>query len=99
MTIDISEDSVSQDCVNVVKWRQCSITYFSVNYTKKRGLYYITDFREQLGIHTQNVYTLLGYEGHREISTWREQIIQEVGEYIERTERFKLAQAQNFASQ
>ena len=57
--------------------------------------------REQLGIHTPNVYTLLGYEGHtcREISTCREQKMQEVGEYNERTERFKLAQAQNFVSQ
>ena len=55
--------------------------------------------REQLGIHIPNVYTLLGYDGHREISTWREQIMQEVGQYIERTERFELAQAQNFSSQ
>ena len=47
MTIDISWGSVSQDYVNVVKWRQCSITYFSVNYTKKRGLYYITDLENR----------------------------------------------------
>ena len=61
---------------------------------KKREVYCLTD----LGIHTPNVYTLLGYEGHREIS-WIEQIMQEVGQYIERTERFKVAQFQNFASQ
>ena len=67
-------------------------------YEEERNILY-NRLREQLGIHTPNVYTLLGYEGHREISTWREQIMQEVGEYIERTERFKLAQAQNFASQ
>ena len=62
---------------------------------EERNILY-NGLREQLGIHTPNVYTLLGYEGHR--STLREQIMQEVGEYIERTERFKLAQAQNFAS-
>ena len=67
-------------------------------YEEERNILY-NRLREQLGIHTPNVYTLLGYEGHREISTWREQIMQEVGEYIERTGRFKLAQAQNFASQ
>ena len=67
-------------------------------YEEERNILY-NRLREQLGIHTPNVYTLLGYEGHREISSWREQIMQEVGEYIERTERFKLAQAQNFASQ
>ena len=55
--------------------------------------------REQLGIHSPNVYTLLGYDGQRKISTWREQIMHEVGQYIERKERFKVAQAQNFASQ
>ena len=99
MTIDISWGSVSQDYVNVDKWRQCSITNFSQCqlYEEERNILY-NRLREQLGIHTPNVYTLLGYEGHREISTWREQIMQEVGQYIERTERFKLAQAQNFAS-
>ena len=57
-------------------------------YEEERNILY-NRLREQLGIHTPNVYTLLGYEGHREISTWREQIMQEVGEYIERTERFR----------
>ena len=60
-------------------------------YEEERTILYIK-LREQLGIHTHNVYTLLGYDGHREISPWREQIMQEVGQYIERTARFKLAQ-------
>ena len=67
-------------------------------YEEERNIIY-NRLREQLGIHTPNVYTLLRYEGHREISTWRAQIMQEVGEYIERTEGFKLAQAQYLASQ
>ena len=50
-------------------------------YEEERNILY-NRLQEQLGIHTPNVYTLLGYEGHREISTWREQIMQEVGEYI-----------------
>ena len=69
--------------MNVDKWRQCSITYFSVNYTKERGILIYNRLREQLGIHTPNVYTLLAYERHRviiQISTWREQIMQEVGQ-------------------
>ena len=67
-------------------------------YDEERDILY-NRLREQLGIHTPNVYTLLGYDGHREISTWRDQIMQQVGQYIERTERFKLAQAQNLSSQ
>ena len=57
-------------------------------YEEERNILY-NRLREQLGIHTPKVYTLLGYEGHREISTCREQIMQEVGQYIERTESFR----------
>ena len=67
-------------------------------YEEERGILF-NRLREQLGIQSPSVYTLLGYDGHREISTWREQIMQEVDQYIEMTERFKVAQAQNFASQ
>ena len=34
---------LGQDCVNVVKWRQCSITYFSDNRMRKRVVYCLTD--------------------------------------------------------
>ena len=67
-------------------------------YEEERNILY-NRLREQLGIHTPNVHMLLGYDGHRKISTWREQIMQQEVQYIERTERFKLAQAQNFESQ
>ena len=67
-------------------------------YEEGRGILF-NRLRKQLGIQSPNVYTLLGYDGHREISTWREQIMQELGQCIERTERFKVAKAQNFASQ
>ena len=67
-------------------------------YEEERGILF-NRLREQLGIQSPSVFTLLGYDGHREISTWREQIMQEVGQFIERTERFKVAQAQNCASQ
>ena len=70
----------------------------SVPAVRKRERYTVNRLREQLGIQSPNVYTLLGYDGHREISTWSEQVMQEVGQYIERTERFKVA-AQNFAFQ
>ena len=78
------------NCVS--SYRRCAF------YEEERTILY-NRLREQLGIHTPNVYTLLGYDRHREISTLREQIMQEVGQYNKRTERFKLAQAQNFASQ
>ena len=71
------------ECGHMETVQQCQL------YEEERNILY-NRFREQLGIHTPNVYTLIGYEGHREISTWREQIMQEVGEYNERTERFKL---------
>ena len=54
-------------------------------YEGERGILF-DRLREQLGIQSPSVYTLLGYDGHREISTWREQIMHEVGQYIERTE-------------
>ena len=45
--------------------------------------------REQLGIHAPSIYTLLGYDSPAEFPNWRELICEEVGGYIERTERFK----------
>ena len=35
------------------------------------------------------IYTLLGYDEHEEIGNWRELILEEVGQYIDRTERFR----------
>ena len=56
--------------------------------------------REQLGIHTPNIYTLLGYDSPVEFPNWRELIHEEVGRYIERTERsFKETKDQKLASQ
>ena len=65
---DLSWGSVSQDYVNVDKWRQCSITYFSVNYTKKRGIYYITDF-ENSWVFTHQMFT--PYLGMKDIGKYQ----------------------------
>ena len=46
-----------------------------------------------------SVYTLLGYEGHVELPNWRDLICEEIGQYIERTERFKETQDKKLASQ
>ena len=54
--------------------------------------------REQLGIHAPNIYTLLGYDSPAEFPNWRELICEEVGGYIERTERFKETKDQKLAS-
>ena len=55
--------------------------------------------REQLGIHAPSIYTLLGYDSPAEFPNWRELICEEVGGYIERTERFKETKDQKLASQ
>ena len=73
---------MSHDCLNVVKWRQYSITYFSVNFIERA----ILDL-EKIWVLTHQTFT--PYLGMADIE--REQITQEVGQYIERTERFKLA--------
>ena len=55
--------------------------------------------REQLGIQEPNIYTLLGYDSSVEFPNWRELVCEEVGHYIEKTERFKETQDQILASQ
>ena len=57
--------------------------YHEARYTLMKRL------REQLGIHAPNIYTLLGYDSPAEFPNRRELICEEVGGYIERTERFK----------
>ena len=44
-------------------------------------------------------YTLLGYDSPVEFPNWRGLICEEVGGYIERTERFKETKDENLASQ
>ena len=55
----------------------------------------LNKLREQLGIQIPRVYTLLGYEGHVELPNWRDLICEEIGQYIERTERLKKHRARN----
>ena len=57
--------------------------------------------REQLGIQSPSVYTLLGYDSRVELPNWRvwDLICEEIGQYIERTKRFKETQVQKLASQ
>ena len=55
--------------------------------------------REELGIQAPNIYTLLGYDSPVEFPNWRELICEEVGHFIERTERFKETKEQIIASQ
>ena len=55
--------------------------------------------KEQLGIQAPSVYTLLGYDGHVELPNWRDLTCEEIGQYIERTERFKETQDKKLASQ
>ena len=55
--------------------------------------------REELGIQAPNIYTLLGYDSPVEFPNWRELISEEVGHFIERTERFKETKNQIIASQ
>ena len=64
MTTDISSDNVIQDFVNVDKWRQYSITFLNATYTKKKELFFFSGLREQLGLLTPDIYTLLGYDDH-----------------------------------
>ena len=49
----------------------------------------LNTLREQLCIQDPSVYTLLGYGSHVELPNWRDLICEEIGQYIERTERFK----------
>ena len=71
-------------------------------YEEERAVFF-NGFRELLGLHTPDmIYTLLGYDDHEEIGNWRELILEEVGQeevgqYIDRTERFR--KSQNLASQ
>ena len=67
-------------------------------YEEERAVLF-NGLREQLGLHTPGIYTLLGYDDHEEIGNWRELILEEVGQYIDRTERFRKSQSQNLASQ
>ena len=53
---------------------------------------------KQLGIHAPNIYTLQGYDSLLEFPNWRGLICEEVGGYIERTERFKETNYQKLAS-
>ena len=46
--------------------------------------------REQVGLYTPDIYILLGYEGDEERPNWREQIMEELGQYVNRTETFKV---------
>ena len=55
--------------------------------------------REELGIQAPNIYTLLSYDSPVEFPNWRELICEEVGHFIERTERFKETKEQIIASQ
>ena len=55
--------------------------------------------REELWIQAPNIYTLLGYDSPVEFPNWRELICEEVGHFIERTERFKETKEQIIASQ
>ena len=55
--------------------------------------------REELGIQAPYIYTLLGYDRPLEFPNWRELICEEVGHFIERTERFKEMKEQIIASQ
>ena len=59
----------------------------------------ISTLREQLGIQAPSVYTLLGYDSHYELPNWRDLIYEEIGQYIERTEKFKETQDEKLASQ
>ena len=71
-------------------------------YEEERAVLF-NGFRELLGLHTPDmIYTLLGYDDHEEIGNWRELILEEVGQeevgqYIDRTERFR--KSQNLASE
>ena len=67
-------------------------------YEEERAVLF-NGLREQLGLHTPNIYTLLGYDDHEEIGNWRELILEEVGQYIDRTERFRKSQSHKLASQ
>ena len=98
MTTDISSDNVIQDFVNVDKWRQYSITFLNATYTKKKELFFSMDL-ENSWVSTHLISTLLGYDDHEEIGNWRELILEEVGQYIDRTERFRKSQSHNLASQ
>ena len=52
----------------------------------------LNKLREQLGIQDPSVYTFLGYDSHVELHNWRDLICEEIGQYIERTERLKETQ-------
>ena len=71
---------------------KCSLYDESRNTLLKR-------LREELGIHAPNIYTLLGYDSPVEFPNWRELICEEVGRFIERTERFRETKDQLLASQ
>ena len=59
----------------------------------------INRLRDQLGIQAPSVYTLLGYDSHYELPNWRDLISEEIGQFIERTERFKETQNEKLASE
>ena len=67
---------------------------------RKQDTFFLTNWAlEQLGIRDPSVYTLLDYDSHVELPNWRDLICEEIGQYIERTERFKETQDQKLASQ
>ena len=49
-------------------------------------------FRNKIGIQVRNIFTLLGYDSPVEFPNWRGLIYEELGHYIERTQRFKETQ-------
>ena len=54
--------------------------------------------REEIGIQAPNIFTLLGYDSPVEFPNCRELICEEVGHFIERTERFEEKKEQMIAS-
>ena len=98
MIIDINLGRWKQGTVSVDKLKLYNTTYLSVHRTMK--LYTLLKrLREELGIQAPNIYTLLGYDSPVEFPNWRELICEEVGHFIERTERFKETKEQIIASQ
>ena len=99
MIIDTNLDRWKHSSVSVVKLKLCSIFFWRRQRYEEARYILLIRLREQLGIQAPSVYTLLGYDGHVELPNWRDLTCEEIGQYIERIERFEETQDKKLASQ